>query len=229
MRGDRRIKLAIMVSGKGRGSNLQAIVDAISSGDLAAEVAIVVGVRPDAPALERAAAAGCPVEVVAPGPAETGAEAYGTELLRVFAAHQVELICLAGFMRLLPSAVVRAYRGRILNVHPALLPRFGGKGMFGHHVHDAVLVSGAHESGCTVHIVDDQYDTGPIVLQSEVPVLEGDSPETLAARILPLEHSTYVRAIQLFSENRVQVSGDQVTILPPLHEQDLGAFAPYDD
>jgi folate-dependent phosphoribosylglycinamide formyltransferase PurN len=127
---------------------------------------------------------------------------------------QPDLICLAGYVRLLPANVVRAYRHRILNIHPALLPLFGGKGMYGLRVHEAVLQSGMKVTGCTVHFVDEQYDTGPIVLQSVMEVRDDDTPETLAARLLPVEHATYVRAIRLFVEGRLKIEGNRVREIP---------------
>jgi len=124
----------------------------------------------------------------------------------------VDLVCLAGYMRLLPKEVVEAYRWRIMNIHPALLPRFGGKGMYGERVHEAVLSTGQIESGCTVHFVDDEYDHGPVILQTRVPVLPGDTPDTLAARVLPEEHKTYVKAVALFSEGRLRIKNGTVRI-----------------
>jgi folate-dependent phosphoribosylglycinamide formyltransferase PurN len=113
-------------------------------------------------------------------------------------------------MKLLSSRVIQAYRNRILNIHPALLPSFGGEGMYGLHVHEAVIASGVKVSGLTIHIVDEQYDHGPIVLQKAVDVRDDDSPETLAARILPEEHALYPRAIQLFAEGKIRIEGKRV-------------------
>jgi len=124
-------------------------------------------------------------------------------------------VCLAGYMRKLSPLVISEYRWRIMNVHPALIPSFCGQGMYGHHVHEAVLGYGVKLSGVTVHFVDEGYDTGPIILQEAVPVEDGDTPDTLAARILPREHANYTRAIQLFAEGRLRVEGRWVRILPP--------------
>src|SRR5690606_22036038 len=137
---------------------------------------------PGVGALERAARAGIASLVL------DGADGAGTTLPRVLAEHGIELIVLAGYLRQVPDEVVAAYRGRILNVHPALLPGFGGKGMYGMHVHRAVLAAGVRVSGATVHLVDERYDEGPILAQWPVPVLPGDTPETLAARVLRVEH-----------------------------------------
>ncbi len=192
---------------------MEAIIRACQSGAIPqSEVVLVVGTRPDAPALAKAEALGVPTMIVNPRDFPDDA-AYGDTLLWVLERVQPDLICLAGYMRLLPERVVRAYPYRIMNIHPALLPQFGGKGMYGVRVHEAVLQSGAKETGCTVHFVDEQYDTGPIILQRTVPVLEGDTPETLAARLLPVEHATYVEAIRLFAEGRLKIEGNRVRII----------------
>jgi phosphoribosylglycinamide formyltransferase-1 len=123
-------------------------------------------------------------------------EAAAEDLLTQLKERQVEYIALSGYLRLLPENVVAAYRGRITNIHPALLPKYGGKGMWGHHVHEAVIASGDKESGCTVHLADEIYDNGRILEQVKVPVLKGDTPDTLAARILIEEHRLYPRVLQ---------------------------------
>lgn len=206
-------RIAILVSGKGRGTNMEAIIRACQSGVIPqSEVVLVVGTRPDAPALARAEALGVPTMIVNPRDFPDDS-AYGDTLLWVLERVQPDLICLAGYMRLLPECVVKAYPNRIMNIHPALLPQFGGKGMYGLRVHEAVLQSGAKETGCTVHFVDEHYDTGPIILQRAIPVLEGDTPETLAERLLPVEHATYVEAIRLFAEGRLKVEGNRVRII----------------
>ncbi len=191
---------------------MEAIIRACCQGEIPhSEVVLVVATREDAPALQKAQALGVPTAIV--NPKEFGDdEAYGDALLWVLQRVQPDLICLAGYMRLLPPQVVRAYPNRILNIHPALLPLFGGKGMYGLRVHQAVLESGMKVTGCTVHFVDEQYDTGPIVLQRTVPVLDDDTPETLAQRLLPVEHATYIEAIRLFVEGRLQVEGRRVRI-----------------
>ena len=203
-----------MVSGQGRGTNLQAILDGCSSGQIPGGVALVIGVRADAPALDRARTAGVPVAVISPKRFEGDDSAYGAALLDSLLEYKVKLICLAGYMRILPTAVVAAYRNRILNIHAALLPLFGGKGMYGEHVHRAVLESGMKVSGCTVHLVDERYDSGPILIQRAVPILSDDTPESLAAKILPEEHKAYVEAIRLFAQDRVRVENGRARILP---------------
>ena len=207
------IRIAILVSGQGRGSNMAAIIDACQRGEIDGKVVLVIGTRDEAPALQRATEKGVSTEVVSPS--KLGEEEYARRLLQTLGDAQVDLVCLAGFMRLLPPPVVHAYAGRVMNIHPALLPLFGGKGMYGEHVHRAVLESGMKVSGCTVHFVDESYDTGPIILQRCVPVEEEDTWETLAARVLAQEHQAYVQAVQLFAQGRLRIEGKRVRILPP--------------
>lgn len=204
------LTIAAMVSGQGRGTNVQSLLDACASGEIPARMAVVIATRSDASALERARRMGVATAVVSPRKYEGDEAAYGATLLGILARHNVELLCLAGYMRRLPSAIVSAYAGRIMNVHPALLPLFGGHGMYGEHVHQAVLDSGMKVSGCTVHFVDEQYDTGPIILQTAVPVEEEDTPQTLAARILPCEHQTYIHAVRLFAAGCLRIDGRRV-------------------
>jgi len=172
------MRIAICVSG--RGSNLVALLDALR-GEPLAEPVLVLSNRADAPALERARERG-----VAAEPFDDGKNA--AEWLERLTRHRVDLIVLAGYLKLVPAAVIAAYRGRILNIHPALLPAFGGPGMFGSHVHEAVIASGATHSGATVHLVDERYDEGAILAQARVLLLPGDTPDTLAARVLAVEH-----------------------------------------
>ena len=170
----------VAVAVSGRGSNLEALLRALGS-DGPARVVLVLSNRADAPALGRAAGRGIPtVTLRDPGD--------GREWLSALDRHRVDLLVLAGYLKLVPADVVSPYRGRILNVHPALLPAFGGKGMYGRRVHEAVLASGARESGATVHLVDEAYDRGAILAQARVPVLPGDDVDTLAARVLEVEH-----------------------------------------
>lgn len=207
------IRIAVLVSGHGRGSNMAALIDACQRGEIAGEVVLVIGTRREAPALQRAAEKGVPTCVVSPRGLDE--EEYARRLLRRLEEARVDLVCLAGYMRLLPTPVVHAYAGRVMNIHPALLPLFGGKGMYGEHVHRAVLESGMKVSGCTVHFVDEHYDTGPIIVQRCVPVEEDDTWESLAARVLAQEHQAYVQAVKLFAEGRLRIEGRRVRILPP--------------
>ncbi|HEY3297790.1 MAG TPA: phosphoribosylglycinamide formyltransferase [Armatimonadota bacterium] len=207
------INIAVLVSGHGRGSNLQSIIDACKDGRIDGQVSVVIGVKGDAPAMDRARDNG--IAAVEVGPKSFSSdEDYGRAILQVLSEHKVDLICLAGYMRILPSVVVSAFNSRIMNVHPALIPLFCGKGMFGEHVHKAAVDCGVKVSGCTVHFVDEEYDTGPIIIQKCVPVEEGDSAETLAKRVLVQEHKAYPEAIQLFAEGRLKVTGRIVHILP---------------
>lgn len=199
------LNLAVFVGTRGRGSNLMALHEATRGGRLNGRIVLVLGSRAGAPALERAAQAGLATAVV--DPKATDAADYGAALLRTLGEAGADTIALAGYLRRLPSPVVRAFSHRVLNTHPALLPAFGGKGMYGEHVHRAVLEYGVKVSGCTVHFVDEEYDTGPIIAQRTVPVLEHDTPETLAARILPEEHAAYVEALQWLAEGRLRVEG----------------------
>lgn len=187
-----------------------AVHAALREGRLPGAVALVVGTRADAPALLRAREAGLAVAVIDPKAA--GEEGYADALQRALSAAGVNAIALAGYLRRLPVSLVEAYRHRIVNTHPALLPAFGGKGMYGHHVHEAVLAYGVKVSGCTVHLVDEEYDTGPIICQRAVPVEEEDTPETLAARILPYEHAALVEALGLLAAGRLSVAGRAVRI-----------------
>jgi phosphoribosylglycinamide formyltransferase-1 len=216
------INIGVMVSGHGRGSNLQAILDSCARGEIPGRVAVVIGTRRDAPALERARCAGAHTVVHSPRQYAEDDAGYGEALLATLRRYAVDLICLAGYMRLLPRSVVEEYRGRIMNIHPALLPLFGGRGMYGERVHQAVLESGMKVSGCTVHFVDEEYDSGPIILQRTVPVLEGDTPQTLAARVLAQEHRAYTEAIRLFAEDRLRLEGRRVRILAASAEREEG-------
>jgi phosphoribosylglycinamide formyltransferase 1 len=156
---------------------------------------LVVSPKPGTPAVLRAEALRVPVAI-----ADPKAEGYEEALLRLLQGTRVDWVCLAGYMTLLPLGVVRAYAGRLLNIHPALLPKFGGKGMYGLHVHEAVIAAGETESGCSVHQVTERYDEGPVVYQARCPVLPGDTPETLADRILDLEREAYPEALRLAIE-----------------------------
>lgn len=211
------IRVAVLLSGQGRGTNLKAILDACADPDFPAEISLVIGTKSDAPAMERARAAGVRAVTVSPRLFESDDE-YGAALLNVIEYAESELICLAGYMRILPSSLVSRYRNRIMNVHPALLPFFGGKGMYGLHVQEAVLTSGMKVAGCSVHFVDEQYDTGPIILQRCIPILESDTTESLAARILTEEHAAYVDAIRLFAEGRLNIDGRRVRITESANE-----------
>ncbi|MBI3993852.1 MAG: phosphoribosylglycinamide formyltransferase [Candidatus Lambdaproteobacteria bacterium] len=172
------------------GSNLQAILDAIAAGTLPARACVVISNNSGALALERARAAGVTALHLS-RQSYPDDEALDRAILGALRSAGVNLVVLAGYMKKLGPRVLGAYRGRVLNIHPALLPRHGGQGMFGMRVHEAVLAAGDRESGVTIHLVDEEYDRGPILAQARVPVLPGDTPETLAERVLAEEHRLY--------------------------------------
>ena len=188
--GATRRPLPIAVLASGGGSNLQALIDHFNaSGSPAARVALVVSDRAEAGALERARRAGIPARHVAVK--GRAAEDVGAELIRLLEQHDIGLVALAGYLRLVPAEVVRRYAGRIVNIHPALLPSFGGPGMYGARVHQAVIAAGVAVTGATVHLVDEEYDRGRILARWPVPVMPDDSAESLAARVLAVEHVLY--------------------------------------
>jgi phosphoribosylglycinamide formyltransferase-1 len=196
--------LHLAVLGSGRGSNFQAILSAIDGGRLpSTRVSLVISNNSDAGILALARSAGIPALHVSQKQFPTE-EAFTDALLLELQRHGAELIVLAGYMKRVPSRIVREYRGRILNIHPALLPKFGGQGMYGHHVHEAVIAARETESGATVHVVDEEYDRGPIVLQRTVPVSPDETPETLAAKVLDVEHALYPDAIRQYADRVMQ-------------------------
>ncbi len=201
----------IAVFASGRGSNFQAILNAIDDGRLPARVALLVSNNSKAGALELARSRKIPAMHLNQKQ-YSSEDMYEERLLELLERHGVELIALAGYMKRIPVKVIDRYKNRILNIHPALLPAFGGAGMYGIHVHEAVLASGARTTGATVHIVDEEYDEGPIVMQKAVDVLSGDTPETLAARVLLVEHEIYPKAIAVFASKRVRIEGRNVWI-----------------
>ncbi len=201
-----RGRVGILVSG--RGSNMTALAEAMREGRIAAEPAVVISNVAGAAALERAAEWGIPTAVL-DHRALRPREAHERAVAEVLRAHRVDLVCLAGYMRLLSPWLVSEFRGRILNVHPALLPAFPGL-----DAQRQALAHGAKVSGCTVHFVDEECDHGPIVLQAAVPVEEGDDEETLSARILAEEHRIYPEAVRLFFEGRLAIEGRRVRIAP---------------
>jgi phosphoribosylglycinamide formyltransferase-1 len=203
------MRLGVLVSGGG--TNLQAILDAVRDGRLAAEVALVLSDRPGVQALERAAAAAVPTVVLRAGD-YPDRDAFSAAVAAALQAHCVELVVLAGYLKILTAPAMSAFAGRIVNTHPALLPSFGGRGMYGLAVHEAVLAHGCKVSGCTVHYVDESVDGGPIIEQVAVPVADDDTPQTLQARILPHEHAALVRVIGALAAGRVRCDGRRVTI-----------------
>lgn len=205
--------MTIALFASGGGSNAGAVLAAIAEGRIDARAGLLIADRDGIGALERAQAHGVPTAIVPPRDHADEA-AFGEALLAALRAHAVEAIVLGGYLRRIPPAVVGAYRHRILNVHPSLLPAFGGTGMYGRRVHEAVLAHGCRVSGATVHLVDEAFDTGPIVLQRCVPVVAGDTPEALAARVLAVEHGLLPEAVGLLAAGRLRVDGRIVTLLP---------------
>lgn len=183
-------RLAVLASG--RGSNLQAIIEHFDNlaRERVAKVVLVASNRPESPALVRAATASIDI-------AHFKSTDDGSELLALLQTFKIDLVVLAGYLKRIPPKVIREYSGRIINIHPALLPAFGGEGMYGARVHEAVIASGAKESGVTVHLVDDEYDRGPIVAQWRMPVNRSDTAASLAARVLNVEHVVYPRAVEM--------------------------------
>jgi phosphoribosylglycinamide formyltransferase-1 len=185
----------------GNGTNLQALLDAEKSGG-SGKVVLVVSDRSGVYALERANIAGIPAITAEPDsavPKEERRQKQSDQILRLAESHHIDLIVLAGFLSILQGEIIRRYAGRIINLHPALLPKFGGIGMYGEKVHRVVLEKGEKESGCTVHLVDEGTDTGPILLQRKVPVLADDTPDTLAERIHREEHIAIVEAVSMMA------------------------------
>jgi phosphoribosylglycinamide formyltransferase 1 len=199
------LKVGVLISGSG--TNLQAILDAAAKGDLGgARVVVVVSNRADALGLERARAAGVPA-VVVDHKAHAGREAFEDAILEVLRGHDVELVALAGFMRLLTAHFLRQFPDRVVNIHPALLPSFPGT-----HAQKQAFDYGVRITGCTVHFVDDGTDSGPVIAQAAVPVLPGDTEETLAARILTEEHRIYPHVLRLLAAGRITRQGRRVIV-----------------
>ena len=197
------MRLGILISG--RGSNFEAIANSIARKKLDAEIAIVISNRANAPGLDIARERGIPLRVIASSGLER--DAYDKLLIEELQTHQVDLVCLAGFMRLLSASVIRAFPNRVLNIHPSLLPAFTGL-----DAQRQALEYGVRITGCTVHFVNEFLDSGPIVIQSAVPVLDGDTVESLSARILVQEHLIYPKAIGYIADGRITVRGRRVSI-----------------
>jgi len=201
------INLAVLLSGSG--TTLQNIIDRIENGELDAKIRCVVASRKSAYGLERAHKHEIPTATVIRKEFSDSA-AFSDAIWAEIRKYPVDLVLMAGFMSLLE--VAEDFTNRIMNIHPALIPAFCGKGMYGHHVHEAIIEYGAKVTGCTVHFADNQYDSGPIILQDTVPVLDDDTPDTLAERVQTLERELYPKAIGLFAEGRLRVEGRRVRI-----------------
>ncbi|MFM8550700.1 MAG: phosphoribosylglycinamide formyltransferase [Nitrospiraceae bacterium] len=203
-------KLRLGVLASGRGSNLQAIIDAIEAGTLQAEIALVLSNKQEAVVLERARKHRIETHFLDPKPFKDrpdAREAYDRAILEVLGKHRVELVILAGYMKIVTSVLIDAYTNRMMNIHPSLLPSFPGL-----EVQKKALDWGVKIAGCTVHFVTEGVDEGPIIAQAAVPILDGDTPEVLAARILVQEHKLYPRAIQLYAEGKLKVEGRRVVV-----------------
>ena len=204
------VRIAVLCSGGG--TNLQALIDAQEAGHIDGEIVLVLSNASKAYALERARRHSIETRFVSKKQAGSDAafnDAILAELRRVGA----ELVVLAGYLPIVGAQVVRAYEHRIINIHPALIPAFCGPGMYGHHVHEAVLAYGAKISGATTHFVDEQVDHGGVIMQASVPVLEGDTPDTLAARVLTVEHRILPESVRLFCAGKLGVDGRRVHVL----------------
>ena len=202
------IRLAVFLSGNG--TTLQNLLDRIADGQLKAQIVLVASNHADAFGLVRAENIGIPTTVV-DRKTFPSREEFSRTLFDLCRKHRAELVCLAGFLQLIQ--IPDDFQGRVMNIHPALIPAFCGKGYYGHHVHEAALAYGVKITGCTVHFCDNQYDHGPIILQRPVAVLEGDTADSLAARVFEQECEAYPEAIQLFAEGRLRIEGRRVRIL----------------
>jgi len=199
-----KVPVGVLLSGSG--TNLQAVIDAVEAGSLQAAIRVVISNRQDAFGLERAKKHKIPTEVIDHRKFATR-EAFDLAVVEILHARQVELVVLAGFMRLLSPVFVKAFSNRIMNIHPALLPAFPGL-----NAQRQALEAGVRVSGCTVHFVNEECDQGPIIIQAVVPVFSNDTEESLSARILKQEHRIYPRAIQLYSEGRLRIAGQKVLV-----------------
>jgi phosphoribosylglycinamide formyltransferase-1 len=203
---------SIAVLASGGGTNFQAVVDGVADGAIPGRIVCLIFNRKEAFAAERARTAGIPAIYINQTyfPSENE---FRQKIFETLLEYRADIVVLAGWLKKLNAATIRHYENRIVNTHPALIPAFCGLGMYGHRVHEAVLAYGAKVSGCTIHLVEENYDTGPIVFQQAVDVLPDDTPDTLAARILPHEHRLLVEAVRLLCEDRLAVEGRQVRVL----------------
>jgi len=205
----RTVRLGVLLSGSGR--TLQNLIDRIGDGRLdCARIVGVISSRSDVLGVERARRANLPLTIIRKRDFPD-VNAFSEQIVRTLDRYEVDLVVQAGF--LCYWRLPERYLGRVMNIHPALLPAFGGKGFYGHHVHEAVLAAGMKVSGCTVHFVDNEYDHGPIIVQRCVPVLEDDTPDTLAERVFREECIAYPEAIRLFAAGRLRIEGQRVRVL----------------
>ena len=203
-------KIAVFVSGGG--SNFKAIHHQIIQGNILGKIVMVFSNNPNCGAIKFAEGNSIPIFIINAA-RYPNAHTRDEFLLETCLKAEIDLICLAGFMKMLPQNIVKHYEYRILNIHPGLLPEFGGKGFYGTRVHEAVINTGKRESGATVHFVDEIYDHGPIILQKKVEVMETDTPESLAARVLKLEHELFPEVVKAFCENKIIMENNKPKIL----------------
>ena len=203
-------KIAVFVSGGG--SNFKAIHHQIIQGNILGKIVMVFSNNPNCGAIKFAEENSIPIFII-DAARYPNAHTRDEFLLETCLKAEIDLICLAGFMKMLPQNIVKQYEYRILNIHPGLLPEFGGKGFYGTRVHEAVINTGKRESGATVHFVDEIYDHGPIILQKKVEVMETDTPESLAARVLKLEHELFPEVVKAFCENKIIMENNKPKIL----------------
>ena len=204
------VRIAVLCSGGG--TNLQALIDAQEAGRIDGEIVLVLANASKAYALERARKHGIEARFISKKQAGSD-EAFNDAILAELRRVGAELVVLAGYLPIVGAQIVRAYEHRIINIHPALIPAFCGPGMYGHHVHEAVLAYGAKISGATTHFVDEQIDHGGVIMQASVPVLEDDTPDTLAARVLTVEHQILPESVRLFCAGKLGVDGRRVHVL----------------
>jgi phosphoribosylglycinamide formyltransferase-1 len=204
------IRIAVLASGSG--SNLQALIDAWEVGSIKAKFSLVFSNVQEAKALERAEAHGIETVSITSKGYKGTREQYDEQILNLCQDKKIDLICLAGYMRILTPVLIKPFLYRMMNIHPALLPKFGGEGMYGHHVHEAVIAAKEKESGATVHFVTEGVDAGPIILQGTVPVSVKDTAETLAEKVLKVEHQIYPEAVRLFCEGKIKVVDGRVKV-----------------
>ena len=204
------LKIAVLASGGG--TDFQSLIDAVKAGQIDAEICCLIASKPDIYAVERAKKAGIPVEIVQKK-FFGSVEAFDRAILATLKRYLADFVVLAGYLNIVGPQTISAYENKIINIHPALIPSFCGMGMYGSHVHEAVIAYGAKYSGATVHFVNEEADAGPIILQEVVPVLEDDTPEDLAARVLKTEHQLLPRAVALMAGGKLRVEGRIVKIL----------------
>ena len=203
--------LSIAVFASGRGSNFQALAEAISKRNIEAKIVVAISNNSDAGALALAQSLHIPALHLSQKQFPSQ-ERFTNAILSALDSHGADFIVLAGYMKKIDPAIIRRYRNKIINVHPALLPAFGGQGMYGHRVHEAVIAQRASVSGATVHIVDEEFDHGMIILQESIPVMPSDTPEALAEKVLRIEHRILPLAVELFARNKIAVKNDKVII-----------------